>query len=118
MVVDILSLRFPVPPARLQQPQARDVLQQSRRAADAALIREIQRLRPRADDRLAQLRAEQRPGARAEERGAAGCRHRRHGGRRVVAGGGPPPCAPPTPPPPPPPAAPPCSPFRLPAHPP
>ena len=60
--------RGPRSPARLQQPQAADVLQQPRRAADAAFVGEVQVARLRRDDRRRQLGAEQRPRARAEER--------------------------------------------------
>ena len=69
VVREILPGGRPRAPARLQQPQPADVLQQPRRAADAAFVGEIQLARPRRDDRRVELGAEQRPGARAEERG-------------------------------------------------
>ena len=40
-----------MPPAGLQQPESADVLQQACRAADAALVGEVERERSRGDDR-------------------------------------------------------------------
>ena len=51
VVAEVVALRRPVAPARLQQPQPADVLQQPRRAAHAALVGEVQLARARRDDR-------------------------------------------------------------------
>ena len=63
LVAVLLAGCRPVTPARLQQPQAANILQQPNRPADAAFIGEVQIARLRRDDRGAQLGAKQRPGA-------------------------------------------------------
>ena len=63
-----LPLGAPSAEAALQDPQARDVAQQSRGAADAALVREVVRQRRRRHDGRTGLRAKQRPGTGTEER--------------------------------------------------
>ena len=80
-----------VPGARalLLEPQAHDVLQQPRRAVDAALVRQVRRARGVGQHGLGQLDAEQAPGAAGQDRGVL-VAHRRGDERRggVVAGDG------------------------------
>ena len=83
----MVPLLRPVAPARLQQPQPGDVLQQPRRAADAAFVREVELARPRRDHRRVELGAEQRPRARAQKRAVAVGAHGGDGRARVVARG-------------------------------
>ena len=66
-VSEVVSLIRPIAPARLQQPETGDVLEQSGRPAHAAFVREVQLARALRDHRCAQLRPEQRPRARARE---------------------------------------------------
>ena len=85
VVGEVVALLRPVAPAGLQQPQAGDVLEQPRRAADAALVGEVELAGARGNDWRAQLGAEQRPRARAQERAVTIRAHGGHGRAGVVA---------------------------------
>src|SRR6266540_2089757 len=69
-VLEGLAVVRPRPPALVQEPEADHVLEQAERAAGAALVRQVGVERPLVDHGRDDLDADERPGARADVRGA------------------------------------------------
>ncbi len=83
----MVSLIGPIAPARLQQPETSDVLEQPGGTADAAFVREVQLARARRDHGCVQLGPQERPRPRAQKRPVTVGANRRDRRPRIVAGG-------------------------------